>query len=161
MLDNLIVAFIGLGIITLISLIIAFKRNKLVLVLLVPMIASLTSFASFSYDDLMGYPISRTWEQMPNKIKVIFFRLEGDYITLWTIEGGNTRLIRLPFEDGAKETLQPLSGKMAEGKPVTIVKKGKESDSEDEGESSAESIKGWDYEIESIGNVIPGSLPPK
>jgi len=152
--SNIVIGLLGLGITCLVSFVIAFRNTKWTLVLLIPIITCFAYLTTFSYQDFLGYPVSKTWEEMPNELRVVFFKVNGKKsIDIWTQEGSKTRLIQLPASKEAESLLNKFKGAMKKGGIVTLEKV----DPKDiEGPSGS-----FPYKFKSIGDVIPGSLPPK
>jgi hypothetical protein len=167
-----ILALLGLCVSTLAAFIIAFRRRSLALVLFVPMIAACGSAIYFSYVAVLGYPAKLEWNELPNRITVIYFRVqEEESITLWLLERERTRLVELPYREGARSALEGERMVMGRGIPTTFVDQGGGGKGKGKGRGRGKGKKGngeegeghgWRYRIESYGEGVPfGSMPPK
>jgi len=117
------------------------------------------------------------WNQLPDKITVVYFRVTGETISIWVIDGSTTRLIQLPFSRNTQEAMESQRPVMGRGIPVTFKKvrdgakvDGEEGDGDEEGNDGPDGKKGkrgkkgrrgWHYKVDSYGDPIRGSLPPK
>lgn len=178
-----ILSLIGLCIAAIAAFIGAFRAKSRLLVIFVPLIGLCGSLIYFSYVSVLGFPVKMEWEQLPDKITVIYFRVDGtESITLWLFEGGTTRLIELPYIEPAENSLEGERGMMGTGVPVTFERgsgqggahgkggkgkgkgkggKGGAGNGKDSGEEEGEG-HGWRYKVRSYGIPIDGgSMTPK
>ena len=176
------ISLIGLCIASLAAFITAFRKRSWPLLIFAPLIAIAGSCIYFSYTSVLGYPVELTWEQLPARITVVFFKVEGkESISLWLIEGNTTRLVILPYIEPAENGLEGERGTMGQGTPVTFQAMGKKGKGQGQpgdgqgqggegadGADGAEGIGplgvggGWRYYVISKGDPIPGTaLPPK
>lgn len=166
------ISLVGLCFAVLATYIIGNRRREVLLLVGVPILSVMSALVYFSYMSALGYPVEATWEQMPDRISVIYFRVEGqEKITLWMFDQGETRIMRLPFSKGAEDTLEGIRKVVGAGIPVTLKRKQKglelPGDEEGEGEGDPSKAgkrgkKGWDYEVQSLGDPIDGDgMPPK
>lgn len=161
----------------------AFRKRSMILVVFVPLIASAGSFVYMSYVSVLGYPVEMKWDQLPDKITVIYFKVEKqESISLWIFDEDDTRLVKLPYIETGENALEKERGKMGQGIPVTFTADksgqegrqgggdangapgdgipGQERQSGETGEDGMSS--GWKYRVESYGDPIPsGALPCK
>lgn len=179
-----VISLLGLCTAALASFIACYRRRSLLLVVFVPLIALCGSFLYFSYTSVAGYPVDLGWNELPEKITVIYFRVKPQQsITVWLFDGDKTRLIRLPWLKPAEDGLEAQRGKMGKGIPVTFKRAGGGQGGEGEpgegegGEGNGQGRGrrgqgrpgdgqgqggGWQYKVESFGEFIPGgSMPPK
>lgn len=148
--------------------------------IVVPCIVFICCLTFFTYKSILGDPIDMTMSELPDKITVVFFKVNGkDDIELWLTNNGKSQLVKITYDEGAEDALHDERGKMAEGIPVTFELKGK---AEGEGSENGEGTEGgegeegqglegsgeqagnlgWKYKVESYGEpVLPGRLPPK
>jgi len=161
------------------SFIYSFTKKPWILCLMVPLIALSGSAVYFSYQSVLGYPIEMSWQQLPNKFTVIFFKIKNKKtIDLWLLNEKSTRLVTLPYNKQAEKTLEAERKTMATGKPVTItkskeatsgqkgngVKNGKRNKAGKMGKmgSGKAGSHGWNYRVESRGQMmIPGKDMPR
>jgi hypothetical protein len=169
-----VLSLIGLCIASIAAFISAFKSRSYLLGVFVPLIALCGSFIYFSYTSVLGYPAQMEWRDLPEMISVIYFRVIGkETITLWIIDKGTTRLVRLPYSKSAENGLEGERKTMGQGIPVTFKKGGNGKGQGEgipgtgirgvgEGDTSGVRGHGWEYRVKSRGDPIPdGSLPPK
>lgn len=186
-----IVSLLGLCAAAIASFIAAYRLRSLILMVFVPIIATCGSFIYFSYVSVLGYPVELQWKDLPNEITVIYFHISNkESITLWLFEGEGkvTRLVRLPYEEGAEDVMEQGRERMGKGAPMTLKKsksgkmgkpgEGEEGEGGDgeggegeggEGRDGEQGeggrpgrAGGWRYKIDSFGEPIPGgALPPK
>jgi hypothetical protein len=173
-------SLLGLCITSIVAFIVAFKRRSKFLVVFVPVIAICGSLIYTSYMSVLGYPAEMRWEELPDKITVIYFRIEKkELITLWLYEDGDTRLIELPYKEAAEDGLEAQRRVMGRGYPVkykrlakgqgnkkpgrnSVTEDGRGTNSEGRNGRRLRGSGGWQYRVESYGLPIPGgSLPPK
>lgn len=166
-----ILSLISLCVASLTAFVSSLRRRSLELLIFVPLIALSGSLIYFSYHEVLGFPVQRTWEKMGKRFTVIFFRIkEKESITLWTMEKNKTRLVELPHLEAAEEAMEKQRAIMGKGIPVTFLRQdgkmsrdagaGAEPGGLEDGDSGGQG--GWNYIIESKGNPIPGTdLPPK
>lgn len=152
--SSLVIGLTMLGLVSLTSFVIAFKNTKWTLVILVPAITAVSCFTVYSYKDLMGLPVNAKWEDLPKEIRIVFFKVENkDKILIWVEENRSSKLYRVENTKEAKDMLVQNKKSMKSGGVMTLVKIKK---SEEES-----AVKGFPYKFKSIGEVVPGSLPPK
>jgi hypothetical protein len=170
-----ILSLIGLCISSLVTFITAYRKRPLPLLIFVPLIALCGSSLYTSYHAILGYPVQMEWNQLPNKITVVYFRVTGETLSLWLLDGDTTRLVHLPFSKSTQETMEAQRSVMGRGTPVTFKKTrngtgadGKADEDDDEGDPNNKKGKhgkrggkGWRYKVDSYGDPIRGSLPPK
>jgi hypothetical protein len=181
-------SLIGLCLAALVSFISGFRRRSKTLVLFVPIIALCGSIIYSEYVNVLGYPVELDWDQLDQRITIIYFRVEKKKsIDLWLYEERTTRLVRLPYLQPAEDALEGQRRQMGRGAPATFVKRsdsglgepnkgrpGQGKGAKGKGRRG-QSLKGnrrgrkgllrdggWLYKIESHGFAIPsGNLPPK
>lgn len=148
-----------------------------VLALALAILVSVCGYNSYlSHKEVLGLPVNMTWEEMPSKFTVNFFRIVGkDAIILWLVPD---QLVKLPFDPNAQESLEGERDSMGEGQPSTFEEggggEGQQGDGsadgdgqgdgsgENDGEEEGSGQGGWHYELKGRGNMaIPGNLPPK
>lgn len=162
------ISIVGLLFVTLISFVLMAKETRWTLAILVPVLLASGVLGVMTHKSLLGYPVKMEWEEMPEEWTAIFFRVEGKTtITLWLLENETTRLVQLPYMDGAENALQAQKPIMGQGIPVTFgEEEGGPGQSgigeEQEGEQSeGEAGQGWSYSVSSYGDPIRGKLPEK
>jgi len=177
-----ILSLVGLCASSLVTFITAYRKRPLPLLVFVPLIALCGSSLYTSYHAILGYPVQMEWNQLPDKITVVYFRITGETISIWVLDGSTTRLVQLPFSKETQEAMEGERPVMGRGIPVTFKKvqggaradgkKGGDGDDEDgddsDGDPNGKRGKhgkrgrgGWHYKVDSYGDPIRGSMPPK
>lgn len=170
------ISLIFLCVSSFISFLIAARAKSKFLCIFAPLIILAGSFIYFTYISVLGYPIQKSWENIPDTFTVIFYRVYNkEKISLWLLDRDSqkSRIVEVPYNEKAEEKLREARKNMAMGSPVTFFKektgipvegtaKQKGDNKEGSQKNKEKSNGGWLYEIKSIGIVIPGdSLPPK
>jgi uncharacterized membrane protein YgcG len=149
--------------------------SKRRLALFLALFVSFVGYNTYSsHKDVLGIPVNMTWEELPSKITINFFRIDGDSaILLWLAPD---QLVRLPYNPDAEDALEGERESMGEGIPSTFEGgggEGEQGDGEGEGQGGEGNGEGeagegepgaggWNYHLLGRGGVaVPGSLPPK
>jgi hypothetical protein len=161
------ISIIVLSVSAFISVAFASRNSKLLATIAAIAILASSVGAYDNYKEVLGQPIYMTWEEMPQKFTVIFFRIEEtSSIVLW-LQGD--QLVILPYDPDAEGGLEGERDTMGEGTPSTFEKDGEgtgDGDGEGEGEGQDGDANGdgggWGYQLKSRGgHALPGDLPPK
>jgi len=156
----------------------AVARHQRLLALGLAVVVSVCGYNAYtSHKQALGAPVKMTWEEMPSKFTVNFFKIIGKRaIVLWL---NPDQLVILPYISEAEDALEGERESMGNGQPSTFAEgegspggregEGGEGDGDGsgngesgEGESGESGQGGWNYELKGRGNnAIPGGLPPK
>jgi len=180
MFELFVLSLVGLCVAAVAAFVVALKNKSWPLALFVPLIALCGSGAYFSYVSVLGYPVETEWNKLPEKITVIYFRIQSkEKITLWLFDKDTTRIVTVPYVKPAEEGLEQGRPKMGKGIPVTYKRGGKGKGNGKGGQGNGKGRGqgqgngkgrpgngngrgGWRYKIESFGEPVPGGkLPPK
>lgn len=116
-------------------LMVEFKKNKIVVALLAPVVLSLAFYTFISIKVYEGYPASA---RMPRKFALIWYNVHGKkYIFMWVKATGDTypRVHTLPYSKKLHKKLRKMRKALAAGKvPIrgTVKTKGKKGTPYDE-----------------------------
>ena len=166
------ISFIIFGVLFLGTFIYAFKKIDRVLIFVVPLLIGSLCVLSATYSTMFGYGVEGEWEELPDEISIVFFETRYDSISVWVKSGSKDRLYHLPRNSGAEAMFEKHRKSMGEGKHLNLKRseegqqssgdqEGQQGEEENNGEGNEDSV-GFNYKVESIGNVSEtGSLPRK
>lgn len=108
------------------SSLLIFRNNKLAILLAAPFVSIMCVLCFISHKEVLGYPVSEVWENMPEEINVVFFRRENDKLLLWIKLPNNSRLYSLPYLEQAEKALEEQRERMSKGIISKFKKSGKD-----------------------------------